>query len=217
MSAADRHLIERLVAFFATGDSIVANNLVIEPLQAHQCARSAHVSVAAAVRGSAARSVLSDAARQLRAATRRSARRHSRRSRTSPRFAARRSSASAGRIPCSACTRIESLEDKRQFLLNLTCFASCIEGLFFFGAFAYVYFLRSRGLLPGLAAGTDWVFRDESAHMAFAFEVLNTVRQEEPDLFDAQWAAQVRHDDRGGGGMRGGVRGRCAIRGAWRA
>jgi ribonucleotide reductase beta subunit family protein with ferritin-like domain len=27
--------------------------------------------------------------------------------------------------------------------LNLTCFASCIEGLFFFGAFAYVYFLRS--------------------------------------------------------------------------
>src|ERR1700734_604152 len=29
MSAADRHLIERLVAFFATGDSIVSNNLVI--------------------------------------------------------------------------------------------------------------------------------------------------------------------------------------------
>ena len=29
MSAADRHLIERLVAFFATGDSIVANNLVL--------------------------------------------------------------------------------------------------------------------------------------------------------------------------------------------
>ena len=29
MSGADRHLIERLVAFFATGDSIVANNLVL--------------------------------------------------------------------------------------------------------------------------------------------------------------------------------------------
>ncbi len=64
------------------------------------------------------------------------------------------------------------------------CFAACIEGLFFFGAFAYVYFLRSRGLLHGLAAGTNWVFRDESAHMAFAFEVVNTVRREEPELFD---------------------------------
>jgi ribonucleoside-diphosphate reductase beta chain len=47
-------------------------------------------------------------------------------------------------------------------------------GLFFFGAFAYVYFLRSRGLLHGLAGETSWVFRDESAHMAFAFEVVRT-------------------------------------------
>jgi len=45
---------------------------------------------------------------------------------------------------------------------------------------------------PGLAAGTSWVFRDESAHMAFAFEVIATVRREEPHLFDDQWAGQVR-------------------------
>ena len=87
--------------------------------------------------------------------------------------------------------RIETTSDRRRFLLNLTCFASCIEGLFFFGAFAYVYFLRSRGLLPGLAAGTNWVFRDESAHMAFAYEVLATVRKEQPELFDTVWAAEV--------------------------
>jgi ribonucleoside-diphosphate reductase beta chain len=59
-----------------------------------------------------------------------------------------------------------------------------VEGVFFFGAFAYVYFLRSRGLLHGLAAGTNWVFRDESAHMAFAFAVIDTVRDEQPELFD---------------------------------
>jgi len=33
MNAADRHLIERLVAFFATGDSIVANNVVLTLVQ----------------------------------------------------------------------------------------------------------------------------------------------------------------------------------------
>ena len=70
--------------------------------------------------------------------------------------------------------------------------AGAIEGLFFFAAFAYVYYLRSRGLLHGLAAGTNWVFRDESAHMAFAYEVLRTVRHEEPELFDSHWAAEVR-------------------------
>ncbi len=74
---------------------------------------------------------------------------------------------------------------------NLICFTAVIEGLFFYGASASVYFLRSRGLLNGLASGTNWV-RDESMHMDFAFSVVDTVREEEPDLFDDEMAAQVR-------------------------
>jgi ribonucleoside-diphosphate reductase beta chain len=88
-------------------------------------------------------------------------------------------------------SRLETREQRRQFLLNLICFAACIEGLFFFAAFAYVYYFRSRGLLHGLASGTNWVFRDESCHMAFAFEVVRTVRAEEPDLFDEEMRTQV--------------------------
>src|SRR5262249_40657125 len=88
--------------------------------------------------------------------------------------------------------RLETKSDRRQFLLNLICFAACIERLFFFGAFPYVRSLRSRGLLHGLAAGTNWVFRDESAHMAFAFAVVNVIREEEPDLFDAALEADIR-------------------------
>ncbi len=64
--------------------------------------------------------------------------------------------------------------------------------MFFYGAFAYVYFLRSRGLLHGLASGTNWVFRDESMHMEFAFDVVRTVRAEEPDLVDDAFEADVR-------------------------
>ncbi len=86
---------------------------------------------------------------------------------------------------------LHTAEDRRNFLLNLICFACCIEGLFFFAAFAYVYFLRSRGLLHGLATGTNWVFRDESAHIQFAFEVIRTVREQEPDLFDTSMEERV--------------------------
>ena len=86
---------------------------------------------------------------------------------------------------------IQTADQKQSFLLNLACFAACIEGLFFFAAFAYVYFLRSKGLLNGLAAGTNWVFRDESMHINFAFEVINTVRGESPELFDANFERQV--------------------------
>ena len=77
----------------------------------------------------------------------------------------------------------------KQFLLNLICFAACIEGLFFFAAFAYVYFLRSRGLLHGLAAGTNWVFRDESATSSSPSR-WSTSCAEQPELFDAELEAK---------------------------
>ena len=90
-----------------------------------------------------------------------------------------------------ALDTLQTREHRRNFLLNLICFASCIEGLFFFAAFAYVYFFRSKGLLHGLASGTNWVFRDESCHLEFAFEVVNVVRQQEPDLWDARLEEQI--------------------------
>lgn len=191
MTAADRHLIERLVAFFATGDSIVSNNLVIS-LYRHINSPEARMYLSRQLYEEALHiqfyltlldNYVPDQARRTQA------------------FAAienipsiRRKAEFCARWmdKVSGIKRIKSEEDKRRFLLNLTCFASCIEGLFFFGAFAYVYFLRSRGLLPGLAAGTNWVFRDESAHMAFAFAVIDTVRHEEPQLFDERWAQDVR-------------------------
>ena len=78
--------------------------------------------------------------------------------------------------------KLNSPEDRRRFLMNLICFAGTIEGLFFFAAFAYVYFLRSKGLLNGLATGTNWVFRDESCHIDFAFKAVEIVVKEEPSL-----------------------------------
>ncbi len=190
MSPADRHLIERLVAFFATGDSIVSNNLVLS-LYKHINSPEARMYLSRQLYEEAlhvqfyltlldnympdqdARALAFAAIDNIPSIQRKAE------------FCRRWTDSVAD------LQRIATADDRRRFLLNLTCFASCIEGLFFFGAFAYVYFLRSRGLLPGLAAGTNWVFRDESAHMSFAYEVLRTVREEEPALFDAEWAAQV--------------------------
>jgi len=78
--------------------------------------------------------------------------------------------------------KLNTQEDRRRFLMNLICFAGTIEGLFFFAAFAYVYFLRSKGLLNGLATGTNWVFRDESCHIDFAFKAMEIAVREEPSL-----------------------------------
>jgi ribonucleoside-diphosphate reductase beta chain len=87
--------------------------------------------------------------------------------------------------------KLDTDSKKRQFLENLICFAACVEGLFFFGSFAYVYFLRSKGLLPGLATATNWVFRDETTHIQAAMDVVDVIRTEYPHLFDASLEAKI--------------------------
>lgn len=86
---------------------------------------------------------------------------------------------------------LDSDDKRRQFVENLICFAACVEGLFFFGSFAYVYFLRNKGLLPGLATATNWVFRDETMHIEAAMQVVDVIRHEYPHLFDADLAARI--------------------------
>ena len=69
-------------------------------------------------------------------------------------------------------------------------FRCLIVGLFFFAAFACVYFLRDKGLLS--YSGTNWVFRDESTHMNFAFEVVRTVRNEQPELWTTDLVEDIK-------------------------
>lgn len=190
VTPAERHLIQRLVAFFATGDSIVGNNLVLNLYQ-HVNSPEARMYLARQLYEEALHvqfyltlldNYLPDMAEREQA------------------FAAIDNIPSIKRKAdfcfkwmdsIEALDKLETREHRRQFLLNLICFAACIEGLFFFAAFAYVYFLRSKGLLHGLATGTNWVFRDESAHIAFAFNVIATARREEPGLWDDSLEADV--------------------------
>ena len=186
----ERHMIHRLVAFFATGDSIVSNNLVLN-LYKHINSPEARMYLSRQLYEEALHvqfyltlldNYLPDPGERAKA------------------FAA------VDNIPsikkkADFCFKwmdtvanleaTDTPEKRQQFMLNLVCFACCIEGLFFFAAFAYVYFLRSKGLLNGLASGTNWVFRDESCHMAFALEVVRVTRDEYPELWNEDFEARI--------------------------
>jgi len=186
----ERHLINRLVAFFATGDSIVSNNLVLN-LYKHVNAPEARMYLSRQLFEEALHvqfyltlldTYIPDPAKRAEAFTAID---------TIPSIQKKAQFCMKWIDSIQELDACHTVEDRRRFLLNLICFAACIEGLFFFAAFAYVYFLRSRGLLNGLASGTNWVFRDESMHMAFAFSVVETARAEEPELFDDGLRADI--------------------------
>ncbi|MBC7740791.1 MAG: ribonucleotide-diphosphate reductase subunit beta [Bdellovibrionaceae bacterium] len=190
MTDSEKHLIHRLVAFFATGDSIVGNNLVLN-LYKHINSPEARLYLSRQLYEEALhvqfyltlldtyipnpeeRTLAFSAVDNI------------------PSIKKKADFCFKWMDSINHLDTLKTIEDRRKFLMNLICFATCIEGLFFFAAFAYVYFLRSKGLLAGLASGTNWVFRDESMHIAFASQVIETVRKEEPELFNEQMQEMV--------------------------
>lgn len=190
MTTSEKHLIHRLVAFFATGDSIVGNNLVLN-LYKHINSPEARLYLSRQLYEEALHVQFyltlldnyiphpDERAKAFAAVE------------NIPSIKKKAEFAFKWIDSINDLDKLETTEDRRKFVMNLICFATCIEGLFFFAAFAYVYFLRSKGLLAGLASGTNWVFRDESMHMAFAMEVINTVRKEDPGLFNEQMQEMV--------------------------
>jgi ribonucleoside-diphosphate reductase subunit M2 len=74
-------------------------------------------------------------------------------------------------FPCikkKADWAIKWINDKRSsFGTRLLAFA-CVEGIFFSGAFCSIYWLKKRGLMPGLTFSNELIARDEGMHTDLA-------------------------------------------------
>jgi ribonucleoside-diphosphate reductase beta chain len=69
---------------------------------------------------------------------------------------------------------IEALQfitgERPKFAQRLLAFI-CVEGIFFSGSFCAIYWLKSRGLMPGLSTANQFISRDENLHAEFAIEL----------------------------------------------
>ena len=72
---------------------------------------------------------------------------------------------------------IKWIEDKRSsFATRLIAFA-CVEGIFFSGSFCSIYWLKKRGLMPGLTFSNELIARDEGMHTDFAVLLFNKLQK----------------------------------------
>ncbi|ABO97569.1 predicted protein [Ostreococcus lucimarinus CCE9901] len=87
-------------------------------------------------------------------------------------------------IPCvkkKADWALKWIDSSDSFAERLLAFA-CIEGIFFSGSFCSIYWLKKRGLMPGLTFSNELISRDEGLHRDFAcllFSMLNNKPSEE--------------------------------------
>lgn len=74
-------------------------------------------------------------------------------------------------IPCikkKADWALRWIDDKSSsFAMRLVAFA-CVEGIFFSGAFCAIFWLKERGVMPGLCLSNEFISRDEALHTEFA-------------------------------------------------
>ena len=59
------------------------------------------------------------------------------------------------------------IESSDSYAKRLVAFA-CVEGIFFSGSFCAIYWIKKRGLLPGLTFSNELISRDEGLHTEFA-------------------------------------------------
>lgn len=84
-------------------------------------------------------------------------------------------------IPCigkKADWALKWIESDSSFATRLAAFAA-VEGIFFSGAFCAIYWLKKRGLMPGLTFSNELISRDEGLHTVFAVSMYH--KQEKPD------------------------------------
>jgi ribonucleotide reductase beta subunit family protein with ferritin-like domain len=82
-------------------------------------------------------------------------------------------------IPCikkKADWAVKWIESQSNFATRLVAFA-CVEGIFFSGAFCSIYWLKKRGLMPGLTFSNELISRDEGLHTLFAIALYHTLQE----------------------------------------
>jgi len=78
-------------------------------------------------------------------------------------------------------------DKKATFAQRLLAFA-CVEGIFFSGSFCSIFWLKKRGLMPGLCFSNELISRDEGLHCDFACHLFNEYCDDKPS---AQMAAKL--------------------------
>ncbi|MHA6626848.1 ribonucleotide-diphosphate reductase subunit beta [Pseudonocardia sichuanensis] len=80
----------------------------------------------------------------------------------------------------------------RAFLRDLVAFYVVFEGMWFYTGFAQILSLGRRNKMVGIAEQYQYILRDESIHLNFGIDCINQIRVEDPDLWTDGFAAEVR-------------------------
>jgi ribonucleoside-diphosphate reductase beta chain len=84
-----------------------------------------------------------------------------------------------------------TLENDQKFLENLCVFSLVLEGIFFYSSFAVMFGFQRQNKLKGSAEQIQYIMRDESMHLNFGINMINTIKQEQPELWTPEFQQRI--------------------------
>ncbi|OGZ41431.1 MAG: ribonucleotide-diphosphate reductase subunit beta [Candidatus Ryanbacteria bacterium RIFCSPHIGHO2_02_FULL_45_43] len=76
-----------------------------------------------------------------------------------------------------------TFENDQKFLENIIVFSLIMEGIFFYSSFAVMFGFQRQNKMVGAAEQIQYIMRDESMHLNFGIDLINTIKQEQPELW----------------------------------
>lgn len=92
---------------------------------------------------------------------------------------------------CKPDFEMNTIEGKKRFLDNLVGYYVITEGIFFYTAFVMLLSFGRTNRLPGTCEQIQYILRDESMHLNFGLQLINTIVDENPELWTEEIKANV--------------------------
>ena len=83
----------------------------------------------------------------------------------------------------------EGTENIQRFVLDLIGFH--MEGIFFYAGFAMMLALKRQNKMIGIGEQFEYIMRDESLHLAFGCDLINTIKRENPEIWTSSFQDEI--------------------------
>lgn len=84
-----------------------------------------------------------------------------------------------------------TLENDQKFVENIVIFSLIMEGIFFYSSFAVVLGFKRQNKMVGSAEQIEYIMRDESQHLNFGINLINTIKEEQPEVWTPEFQAHI--------------------------
>ncbi len=84
-----------------------------------------------------------------------------------------------------------TFENDQKFLENIIVFSLIMEGIFFYSSFAVMFGFQRQNKLVGSAEQIQYIMRDESMHLNFGINLVNTIKEEQPELWTPEFQKKM--------------------------